>query len=132
MAAAVMIIHVDERSAVPLFEQVRRQFVRLIASGQLAAGDQLPPIRQLANDLDIARGTIAKVYDALVRDGYVATNGRHGTIVLDTPSGTMTSADLDAAADALAVVVTQLDLDAKQAHLALDAALDRLRPGPNH
>lgn len=121
-----MIVQVDASSPVPLFEQLRAQFVRLIASGQLAAGDRLPAIRQLASDLDMARGTVAKVYDALVRDGYVATNGRHGTVVLEPPSTVVTSADLAGAADAMAVVAAQLGIERPQSHLALDAAIDRL------
>ena len=59
-----MIVHIDTESAVPVFEQLRSQIERLIASGQLRPGSKLPPIRQLATDLNLARGTVNKVYDA--------------------------------------------------------------------
>ncbi len=121
-----MVIHIDAASPLPVFEQMRTQIVRLIASGQLRAGTKLPTIRQLANDLGVARGTVNKVYDALAREGLVATAGRHGTVVLDGTHLTTTAQDLDAAADALAVVTRQLGLDAQVAHDALAAALDRL------
>lgn len=121
-----MIVHLDNRSVVPVFEQLRAQIQRLIASGQLRPGTKLPPIRHLANDLGLARGTINKVYDALARDGLVETAGRHGTTVLDGSNVTTSATDLSAAADTLAVVARQLGLPATAAHQALDEALHRL------
>ncbi|HWJ85877.1 MAG TPA: winged helix-turn-helix domain-containing protein [Cellulomonas sp.] len=123
-----MIVHVDAASPVPVFEQLRAQIARLITSGQLAVGAQLPPIRHLAHDLGLARGTVNKVYDTLARDGLVRTQGRHGTIVLGAAStgGAGSSADLDAAADTLAVVARQLGLTTNEAHAAIDAAWARL------
>jgi GntR family transcriptional regulator len=125
-----MIVHVDTTSAVPVFEQLRTQITRLIASGNLRPGTKLPPIRQLATDLGLARGTVNKVYDRLASDGLVETAGRHGTIVLDTSNLVTTASDLDAAADTLALVTLQLGLDDSDAHHALDRALGRLRPEP--
>lgn len=121
-----MIVHLDPTSAVPVYEQLRTQIERLIASGQLRPGSKLPPIRHLATDLGLARGTVNKVYDALARDGLVETAGRHGTIVLDGAATTAATSDLDDAADALAVVARQLDLAPAAAHSALDRALARL------
>lgn len=121
-----MIVHVDGTSPVPVFEQLRAQISRLIASGQLAAGAQLPPIRHLAHDLGLARGTVNKVYDALAHDGLVRTQGRHGTVVLDFAGARSSSTDLDAAADTLAVVARQLGLTTNEAHAAIDAAWARL------
>lgn len=123
---ARMIVHVDPRSVVPVFQQLRSQIDRLITSGQLRPGTKLPTIRQLATDLGVARGTVNKVYDVLAHDGLVQTAGRHGTIVLaGTNRRTMTT-DLDAAADVLAIVTRQLGLGPDQAHRALDEALGRI------
>lgn len=49
----------------PPYEQLRRQFVELIHSGVLSAGDRLPPLRQLAADLGLAVGTVARTYREL-------------------------------------------------------------------
>ena len=121
-----MIVQVDPASPVPLFEQLRAQIERLIASGQLPVGSTLPPIRHLATDLGLARGTVNKVYEALARDGLVETAGRHGTVVRRRASSGAASSDLDAAADTLALVAKQLGVTDAAAHDALDAALRRL------
>lgn len=120
-----MIVQVDPSSAVPVFEQLRVQIERLIASGQLRPGTRLPAIRDLANDLNLARGTVNKVYDLLARDGLVETSGRHGTVVLDGARSSTSAVDLAAAADTLALVTRQLGLADDAAHRALDAALAR-------
>lgn len=76
-----MIIDVDPASAVPAFEQVRAQLAQMIHSGVLPEGHRLPPIRQLAADLALAPGTVARVYKELEAEGLVASRVRHGTVV---------------------------------------------------
>ena len=121
-----MIVQVDPGSAVPVFEQLRSQIERLIVSGQLPVGSTLPPIRHLAADLGLARGTVNKVYEELARDGLVRTAGRHGTVVARAASRSTGASDLDAAADTLALVARQLGVPDESAHRALQAALERL------
>jgi len=120
-----MIVSVDVTSALPVFEQLRSQIALQILAGQLPPGHQLPAIRHLAADLGLARGTVAKVYETLTRDGLVTANGRHGTIVTPpTPQHQgHATAVVTEAADRLATLSRQLGLTPAQAHAALDAAL---------
>ncbi|WP_459093100.1 GntR family transcriptional regulator [Homoserinimonas sp. A520] len=67
-------------SAAPT-EQIRDQIRGLIASGQLAADERLPSVRQLANDLGVAPGTVAKAYKALESEGYLTARTGGGTRV---------------------------------------------------
>ena len=53
----------------PPYEQLRRQLTELISSGVLAPGDRLPPLRQLAADLGLAVGTVARSYRELEAAG---------------------------------------------------------------
>jgi DNA-binding transcriptional regulator YhcF (GntR family) len=76
-----VIIEVDTTSPTPPYEQIRSQIARMISSGVLAAGSQLPPIRQLAGDLGLAANTVARAYRELEGEGLVASRVRHGTIV---------------------------------------------------
>jgi len=124
-----VILHVDQESAVPVFEQLRVQLERLIASGQLRPGSRLPTIRDLASDLGLARGTVNKVYEALARDGWVQAAGRHGTVVLERATPAATVDELREAAETLALVSRQLGASPEQAHAALDRALRRWADG---
>jgi GntR family transcriptional regulator len=93
-----VILEIDSRSPLPPYEQVRQQVTALVLAGELGRGDRLPSIRQLANDLGLAGGTVARAYRELEADGVVATNGRHGTVVAGPPRRPAPPADLIAAA----------------------------------
>ncbi|WP_349426177.1 GntR family transcriptional regulator [Microbacterium sp. LWS13-1.2] len=62
-------------------EQVHDQIRGLITTGALAAGERLPSVRQLAGDLRVAPGTIAKVYKQLEEEQLVDTRIGSGTRV---------------------------------------------------
>lgn len=82
-----MILEVDPASAIPPYEQLRQQVTALVRAGVLLSGTRLPAIRQLANDLGLAGGTVARAYKELESDGLVTTHGRHGTVVAPRPAG---------------------------------------------
>lgn len=74
-------IAVDPTSAVAPFEQIRSQIADSIRSGILSDRQRLPSIRQLAADLRVAAGTVAKAYAALEDDGLIESSRAHGTRV---------------------------------------------------
>ena len=65
----------------PPTEQIRDQIRGLVASGQLAAEERLPSVRQLAKDLGVAPGTVAKAYKALETEDYLTARTGGGTRV---------------------------------------------------
>lgn len=65
----------------PIVGQITDQLVALIRGGQLAPGDRLPPVRVLAGFLRVNRNTVAKVYAALERDGWLVSTPGRGTFV---------------------------------------------------
>lgn len=117
-----MIIDVDLASAVPPFEQVRGQLSAMILAGVLPAGHRLPPIRQLAADLGLAPGTVARVYRELEGAGLVASRVRHGTVVT-APKPPSPAAAREQAEDAARTFV----LAVRQVGLTLDDALGAVR-----
>jgi GntR family transcriptional regulator len=76
---------VDARHPTPLYAQLERGIRAAIATGRLAAGAQLPTVRQLAVDLRINANTVARVYADLERAGVLETRRGVGTFVHDTP-----------------------------------------------
>lgn len=69
----------------PPYEQLRRQLLNLIRYGALAPGDRLPPLRQLAADLGLAVGTVARTYRELEAAGLVVSRRGGGTRVATQP-----------------------------------------------
>ncbi|MHA7274033.1 GntR family transcriptional regulator [Arthrobacter sp. TMT4-20] len=67
--------------AAPPTEQIRDQIRGLIASDVLGAEERLPSVRQLARDLGVAPGTVAKAYRALEAEGYLIARTGGGTRV---------------------------------------------------
>jgi GntR family transcriptional regulator len=76
-----MEIVLDLDAGVPLFSQLVAQIKQAVSSEELAPGDPLPSIRQLATDLEVDKKTVAKAYRLLERDAIVQSKGYRGTFV---------------------------------------------------
>ena len=72
---------IDPRSALPVYEQIKRQIRILIASGRLADGTRLPSIRELAQDLRVNPNTVAKAYGQLETEGFLSSRAGSGFFV---------------------------------------------------
>lgn len=123
-----MILSVDPTRALPVYEQIREQVTRMVAAGTLAAGTQLPTIRQLAADLGLAKGTIARAYELLESDAVILSSGRRGTVVRERRATTRReqAAALDSAAESLVIVARQIGADEAAAVAALRRAWQNL------
>lgn len=82
-----MILDIDPASATPPYEQIREQIAAMVDAGPLAVGTRLPSIRQLAGDLGLAPGTVARAYRELEAGGMVRSRVRHGTVVAGRSPG---------------------------------------------
>ena len=70
---AAMIFQVNFKSGKPVYLQVVDQVKSAAASGALQAGESLPSIRPLAEELRVNRNTIAKAYGELESQGVIET-----------------------------------------------------------
>ena len=112
-----MQIHVSDASGTPYYQQVVSQIRLLVASGRLEAGEQLPAVRKLAEQLLINPNTVARAYRELEAEGVVSA--RRGAGVFVSESGSPLSKRektkrLNERIDGLLAEATQLgfDLDA--------------------
>jgi len=71
----------DLHSGMPVYRQIMDQVRGGIASGALAAGDQLPTVRQLAVDLEINPNTVVRAYRELEFGGLLETHQGTGTFI---------------------------------------------------
>lgn len=130
---AAPVLQIDLSRPVPPYEQLRAQIAGLIAAGRLLPGSRLASVRQLAGDLGIAPGTVARAYSELETAGVVTTRRRGGTFVAER--GPLASAAagrqraLAAAADRYVAAVRALGLGDEAALAAVRYAIARLGAG---
>ena len=118
-----MQIHISANDGVPIYLQIVNQVKYLVACGRLAPGEELPPIRVLAEQLLVNPNTIARAYMELERDGIVAKRHGSGTYVSDTGSPLARKERmriLSERADALLAEAHHLNVD-------LDSVIDLLK-----
>lgn len=120
----MILVEIDPDAIVPPYEQVRSQIAAAIVGGRLEYGERLPSIRQLAADLGLAAGTIARAYTELEAEALIAGRGRKGTVVI---AATSTGERRRQLSDAAARFVQRgLQLGATEDEI-LDAARSALR-----
>src|SRR4029079_10071758 len=76
-----MQIHISTADGVPIYQQIVNQIKYQVSSGRLTAGEELPPIRTLAEKLVINPNTVARAYRELEAVGIVEKRRTAGTDV---------------------------------------------------
>ena len=78
---ATLPLQLSQASGVPFYRQVVDQVRELISSGQLAPGDRLPSVRDLAKTLLVSLITVRRAYSDLESDGLIVRRQGQGTFV---------------------------------------------------
>lgn len=76
-----MFISIDNKSGVPIYEQIYSQIKNQIISSSIKENEMLPSIRSLAKDLRISVITTKRAYDELEHDGFIYTVAGKGCFV---------------------------------------------------
>lgn len=80
-----MDLHVRLQGRRDLARQIYRQIRTAIVGGRLARGDRLPPTRELARRLEVARNTVALAYEWLASEGLLTGRQGGGSFVESDP-----------------------------------------------
>ncbi|HEY2584783.1 MAG TPA: GntR family transcriptional regulator [Tepidisphaeraceae bacterium] len=126
-----MHIHLSSSDGVPIYLQIVNQVKYLITSGRLAEGEELPPIRALAEQLLVNPNTVARAYRELELAGLVEKRRTAGTYVSGAGSRLARRERLRILAgrvDALLAEARQMDVDLEQVVELIrqrDAVMDR-------
>src|SRR4051812_35115592 len=118
-----MQIHISTSDGVPIYLQIVNQVKYLVASGRLAPGEELPPIRTLAEQLVVNPNTVARAYRELEAAGIVTKRRTTGTYVSDAGSPL-------ARQERLRILTDRIDLllaEARQMDVGTDELVDLLR-----
>src|SRR5262249_37815717 len=118
-----MQLHISPTDGVPIYQQIVNQVKYLVASGRLKPGEELPPIRVLADKLLINPNTVARAYRELEVAGVVTKRRTAGTYVSDAGSPL-------ARRERLRILAERADAllaEAKQMNISLEEVVELLR-----
>jgi GntR family transcriptional regulator len=76
-----MQIRISNADGVPVYRQIANQVKYLVAVGRLASGEQLPPVRTLAERLVVNPNTVARAYRELESAGVITSRQGSGAFV---------------------------------------------------
>jgi GntR family transcriptional regulator len=79
-----MLLHVDVRNGLAVYDQIARQVKFAVADGAVHAGELVPSVRELARDLAINPNTVARAYRELQDEGVLETVRGMGLAVAAT------------------------------------------------
>lgn len=81
-----MLLRIDPKSNVPLYEQIIMQIKELRAKGIIQANEKLPSVRELSSQIIINPNTVSKAYKELERQGIIVTIRGKGTFIAEGES----------------------------------------------
>lgn len=118
-----MQIHISANDGVPIYLQIVNQVKYQVASGRLAPGAELPPIRVLAEQLLVNPNTVARAYRELELAGVVTKRRTAGTYVSDAGSPL-------ARRERMKILTERVDAllsEARQMNIDTDAVIDLVK-----
>ena len=118
-----MLFQVNFKSSKPVYLQLVDQVKTAAASGAIRAGEPLPSIRPLAEDLRVNRNTVAKAYMQLESEGVIETLQGRGCF-LKTVQSTLTK---DARRRRLAVGLDEVIVQAHHLQVSRGEFIDLVR-----
>lgn len=121
---------VDLTTHTPIYLQVMGQVKHAVATGELKPGDQLPTVRQLADELDVNFNTVARAYRLLDEERIISTQHGRGSYILEPTSRQsekkLRSQDLDALTDHFLGEAQKLGFSPRELRAQIEKQINKL------
>jgi GntR family transcriptional regulator len=115
-ASGLRIFTLQPSSGVPIYLQLIHQVRRMVASGQLPPGTELPSVREVATEYTVNPTTISKAYSLLENEGLLQRNRGKPMTIAGSRHGTGSLGQrlkqIEPQVEALALAARQLELRA--------------------
>lgn len=118
-----LLLQIKPSSGIPIYRQLTEQINRLVASGTLKAGDELPSVRQIAGHFEVNPMTVSKAYSLLEAVGVLERVRGKGMIVASDKEATKS---LRKRMELLKPVLREAATQANQLNMPKDAVLQAL------
>ena len=124
-----MVIKIDFNSDEAIYIQLRNQIIMGIATSQLAVGDSLPSVRQLADYVGINMHTVNKAYSVLRQEGYIKLDRRKGAVIAIDYDQVMASRQIMGMLQSVLAEAICKTVDREEVHEMVDAIYDSFARG---
>jgi GntR family transcriptional regulator len=104
---ATIAIKLEYRSGIPVYKQMTDAIIAAVQSGELRAGEKLPPIRKLSEQLNINPNTTARVYRELELKGVLESKTGSGCFVLPQEPQVLSAKEREAKLQDLSEKITK-------------------------
>lgn len=101
-------LRINFSSGVPIYVQLMEQIKHAVETGAVRAGEQLPAIRKVAEDLAMNPNTVVRAYRELERDGILELRHGSGAYVSATRTTAAKTAALERAGGILAAALEEV------------------------
>ena len=124
-----IMIEIDFNSDEAIYIQLRNQIIMGIATSQLAVGDSLPSVRQLADYVGINMHTVNKAYSVLRQEGYIKLDRRKGAVIAIDYDQVMASRQIMGMLQSVLAEAICKNVDREEVHEMVDAIYDSFARG---
>lgn len=113
-----------KRTAVPLHAEVAEVLRHEILSGDLPPGTRLPALRELTEQLGVARMTVVQAMNTLAEEGLIEKYSGKGTFVKEVKRPKRHTLHMKADISQLYAMVEQLEVSVRQRDAVIEKAVD--------
>jgi GntR family transcriptional regulator len=117
---SAQLFSISTGSPEPIYRQLVEQVRRLVAAGQMAPGDGMPSVREVAQSLTLNPMTVSKAYSLLEMEGVLTRKRGMGMSVAERPASGGKALDRAAL---LRPILERAALEARQLELDPDTVL---------
>ena len=129
--AALRLFTLQPSSGVPIYLQLMQQVRRMVASGQLPPGTELPSVREVATEYTVNPTTISKAYSLLENEGLLQRNRGKPMTIAATRHGAgslpQRLKQIESQVDALVLAARQLELKATELCQFIEKKMEKAR-----
>jgi GntR family transcriptional regulator len=115
-----------KRQAVPLHAEVAAMLRHQILSGDLAPGARVPALRELSEQLSVARMTVVQAMNTLEEEGLIERHSGRGTFVKEVETLNRHTLHMKAELSQLHSMVSQLEVSVSDGNTTVDVTEDGL------
>lgn len=119
-----MYITIDFNSDEAIYVQLCNQIIMQIATEQIREGDNLPSVREMADNIGINMHTVNKAYSILKQQGYLTLDRRKGAVISLNPDKYKAMMELQNTLRVLMAQAKCKDISRDEVHDLIDVIFD--------